>query len=428
MEFLTPGEKIKKLRIDLNMNQQELEDHGLSRAFISMIELGKRGLSRDSAKTIVDKFNEKARKLGIQLNIDKDYILNSPSEDAEKYCLNKLNDVQKETEIAEIIEIANDYDLDVVKAKAFERLGDIKYDAKDYTAAFISYSSSLDANSKLDEVNSKLFYLNTRLGICKFNQLMYKESVFHFDKAYNLAVNVGDIVLQKKSIFNLASCYKKIGDISKAIEFIDKYLLSCDKEKELEVFIRTNILKAVCYTEIKDIDKAESIYNELINDECFNSHPLLANVYNNLGFIYLDKEKYVDSLDYFNKSQHIRSDNNSDELYHTLIEKAEVYKRQGLYNEAIMLIKLGLEQSEKNNDLEYLIQGHYRLSDIYKLLNDNGKLKEEYEAILQLLSKTDRKKEIIIIYSKISEMFLNIDNIEKAKIYLKKSLKLLEED
>lgn len=428
MEFLTPGEKIKKLRIDLNMNQQELEDHGLSRAFISMIELGKRGLSRDSAKTIVDKFNEKARKLGIQLNIDKDYILNSPSEDAQKYCLNKLNTVEQETEIAEIIEIANEYDLDRVKAKAFERLGDINYEAKDYTAAFIAYSSSIDANSKLDKVDSKLFYLNNRLGSCKFSQLMHKEAVFYFDKAYNIAVNAGDIELQKKSMFNLASCYKKIGDISKAIEFIDKYLLSCDKEKELEVFVRTNILKAVCYTELKDIDKAESIYNELINDECFKAHPLLANVYNNLGFIYLGKEKYVDSLDYFNKSQHIRASNHCDDLSHTLIEKAEVYKRQGLYNEAIMLIKLGLEQSETNNDLEYLIQGHYRLSDIYKSLNDNEKLQEEYEEVLQLLSKTDRKKEMIIVYSKMSELFLNIDNIEKAKLYLKKSLELLEED
>jgi tetratricopeptide (TPR) repeat protein len=428
MDFLTPGEKIKKLRIDLNMNQQDLEDEGLTRAFVSMIEVGKRGLSRDSAKIIVDKFNEKAKKLDIDFYIDEDYILNSPAEDAQKYCLNKLKDVENESEIAEIIEIANEHNISIVVAEAFKKLGDINYNAKDYTAAFISYSSSLDANIKLSEANDNLFYLNNRLGCCRFNQLMYKEAIFYFDKAYIMVVNNGDIVFQKKLIFNLASCYKKMRNINKAIEFIDKYLLSCDKEKESEVFIRTYILKAVCYTELKDMDKSESIYNELINDECFSSHKLLANVYNNLGFIYLDKKKYLKSLEYFNKSQQIRVDNKSPNLSHTLIEKAEVYKGQGLYSEAIMLIKLGIEQCKNNNDLEYLIKGHYKLSDIYNILNDNGRLEEEYQIIIELLEKTDRRKETIKIYNKMCMLFLNINNIDKAKTCLNKSLELLDED
>lgn len=431
MDFLTPGEKIKKLRSDLNMNQQDLEDEGLTRAFVSMIELGKRGLSRDSAKIIVDKFNEKARKLDISFYIDEDYILRSPAEDAQKYCLNKLKDVENENEIEEIIEIAKENKIFIVTAEAFKKLGDIKYNAKDYTVAFISYSSSLDANIKLGEANDDLFYLNNRLGCCRFNQLMYKEAIFYFDKAYTIVANNGDVIFQKKLIFNLASCYKKMGNINKAIEFIDKYLLSCDKEKETEVFIRTNILKAVCYTELKDGNKAESIYYELINDECLKAHKLLANIYNNLGFIYLDKKEYLKSLEYFNKSQQIRVDNKSPNLSHTLIGKAEVYKSQGLYSEAIMLIKLGIEQSKDNNDLEYLIKGHYKLSDIYKILSDNGKLEEEYQIILALLEETDRKKETIKIYNEMCKLLLNInniDNIDKAKTCLNKSMELLDED
>jgi tetratricopeptide (TPR) repeat protein len=428
MDFLTPGEKIKKLRIDLNMNQQDLEDEGLTRAFVSMIELGKRGLSRDSAKIIVDKFNGKAKKLDISFYVDEDYILSSPAESAQEYCLNKLKNLENENEIEEIVEIAKDHNLYIIIAEAFKKLGDIQYNAKDYTVAFISYSSSLDANIKLSNVNDNLFYLNNRLGCCRFNQLMYKEAIFYFGKAYSMVVNNGDVLFQKKLIFNLASCYKKMGYINKSIEFIDKYLLSCDKEKEVEVFIRTNMLKAVCYTELKDSNKAEVIYNELINDECFKEHKLLANVYNNLGLIYLDKKEYLKSLEYFNKSQQIRSENKSPNLSHTLIEKAEVYKMQGLYTEAIMIINLGIEQSKNNNDLEYLIKGHYKLSDIYNILNDNEKLEEEYKIIIELLEKTDRRKELIKIYNKMCMLFLNTNNVDKAKTCLNKSMELLDED
>jgi transcriptional regulator with XRE-family HTH domain len=119
MIFFTTGEKIKNLRKKLGMRQQELEDENLTRAFISMIETGKRGLSKDTARVIAEKINNKAIKLGMSLNIDEQYLLRSPGEDAEIYCMEKLNGIPTIDEIDVIIDIAKKYNLLKVEARAY---------------------------------------------------------------------------------------------------------------------------------------------------------------------------------------------------------------------------------------------------------------------------------------------------------------------
>ena len=42
MEFLTQGEKLKNLRLELNLRQKDLSDEKVTREFISMVEKGKR--------------------------------------------------------------------------------------------------------------------------------------------------------------------------------------------------------------------------------------------------------------------------------------------------------------------------------------------------------------------------------------------------
>lgn len=60
MNFLTTGEKIKRLRIQLNLTQEELQTENVTRGLISMIETNKRDVTYATAVKLVDKFNEKA--------------------------------------------------------------------------------------------------------------------------------------------------------------------------------------------------------------------------------------------------------------------------------------------------------------------------------------------------------------------------------
>ena len=144
MEFLTITEKLKFTRKYLNMKQEDLADENLTRGLISMIEIGKRSISNKVALIIYKKFKQKSKKLNIKLKIDSGFLLRSPSEDAELYCLKKLDEINKDKDIIEIIEIANKFNLLKVKAMAYGKSGEFFFNKKDYNAAFINYNYAIE--------------------------------------------------------------------------------------------------------------------------------------------------------------------------------------------------------------------------------------------------------------------------------------------
>lgn len=424
MIFLTQGEKIKKIRKELDMNQADIQDKNLTRAFISMIELGKRCLSRESARMITNKFNHRAKEIGINLNISEDYLLNSPKEDAELYCLNKLGENIIENEIKDIFLIADRYNIKSVKATAYEKLGDIKYKEKDYTMACINYSTSLDVYNEEVTRNKNIINIINKIGACKVKEMLYYEAIYYFNKVYEFAFKEGETLLQKKSIFNLASCYKKLEDFNKSIEHIDKFLLLEDKKEEK--YIDMCILKANCYTEMKEYEKALEIFNELANETNIST-PSLGKIYNNMGFIYLEKNMNIESLEYFNKSQKIRSENEDSLLCYTLIYKSIAFKNQGLNEEALMLASLGIEYAERENNYDALFIGYYKLGDIYLLLNDLEKLEEVYLKLLVLLEKAHKNIEAVKVCNTLIKLYIEMGNNVKAEKYSSRSLELLEQ-
>ncbi len=142
MEFLTPGERVKKIRKMLKMKQRELQAENITRGFISMIEGNRTTMSRETASIIAEKFNKKAQELGVDLNIDGDYLLMTPAEEAEYYCIQKLsriNTIENLEKLKEIFEIADEYKLKRVTALAYIKIGDVMYKNQHYQDAFIDY-------------------------------------------------------------------------------------------------------------------------------------------------------------------------------------------------------------------------------------------------------------------------------------------------
>ena len=144
MEFLTIAEKLKFTRKYLKMKQEDLSDENLTRGLISMIEIGKREISIPVALKIYKKFEIKAKQLNIELKIDNDYLLRSPSEDAELYCLKKINETNTDKVIKDIIKIANNFNLLRVEAIAYAKLGEYYFNIKDYNTAFQNYNYAID--------------------------------------------------------------------------------------------------------------------------------------------------------------------------------------------------------------------------------------------------------------------------------------------
>ncbi len=84
--ILSPGEKIKKLRIDLNLKQNDIVDEQVTRNFISMLENGKTKLSYKVAQIIADRVKDICALQGVPFIYSADYLMETVEEQVKKQC------------------------------------------------------------------------------------------------------------------------------------------------------------------------------------------------------------------------------------------------------------------------------------------------------------------------------------------------------
>lgn len=420
MNFLTPSEKIKQTRKFLKMKQEDLQDENVSRGLISMIETDQRLLAKNVAIKLVEKFKQKAKELDISFEIDENFLLRSPAEDAELYCLKKLaGSIINE----EILEIASKFNLLEIKASFYCKKGDFYLARKDYDKAFINYNDSMSIYSDIKQ-HELIPHLYFRIGLCKARACKYNDALSYFDICQRYSLMYKDTKTQQLVLYDIALCYKKINKFELALETIQKYLFFCSKEDNFYYY--ANILKANCYEALGKYDIVIEIYTSLISKISKPEDPLLVYIYNNLGLVYLDKADFNTSLEYFEMAEKIVLHNENPNLCHTLIEKSELFFRQQLYPDAIKTITLGLKYAEAYNDYEYLLKGNYNLLRIYESMDDISNLKKVYLIIADLLKVNNNSSELTSIYVKLSLIYLNENDIEQAKKCLVLSQKPFE--
>jgi len=418
MEFLTPGERIKKTRKMLKMKQLDLQGEKIKRNFVSMLETGERGLTKDTAKYLAEKFNNRASELGITLNIDDSYLLMSPKDEALKYCLDTLNsDITIEI-INNVIEISHDYDLGRIEAEALLKKGNLYYNEKKYYKAAFNY---IDALSKYGEIADNKFesYLFNKLGLCKLNELLYAEALEFFNKAYFLSKISNDLYTQKHSVYNISLCHRKLHKLDESIEYADKYLVLCNKSEDLLNYVYANVVKANCYRDLEKIEDAEKIYVSLLDEFSSLNDPSLAYVYDNLGLLYADIEEYDKAAESLDFSQKIRTETDFSNLDKSLIDKASILIKQKRYNEALILLNLGIDLATKFNDIEYELKGYYMLIEINSEIGATTELETTYIKILKIAEEKNDYKSISVICNKLCLMYLNNNMADKAIEFLK---------
>jgi HTH-type transcriptional regulator, quorum sensing regulator NprR len=418
MIFLTTGEKIRSLRKKFGMRQQELEDENITRAFISMIETGKRGLSRETARHIAEKLNKKAEVLGVSLNIDEAYLMRTLAEDAEVYCLQKLNNTPTKDEIEVIVEVARKYSLTKVEAQAFKTLGDYEFEGESYGAAFINYMVSLDLYKDTDDKNF-IAYLYNKLGVCKFNQLEYIEANSFFDRGNYYAILYKDSIIEKYTIYNAARAFKKLEKYEEALKYTQSYLELCDKKEELKDYVYACVLKANCYRHKKNKDKAINVLRRLLDELPVGKCELGWYVYNNIGEIYLDENSLESSLECFDTAEKIAEGSCKNKLPWTYIQKSAVFSKKGVLDEALKFAYKGLKLAVEANEILTVINSYYKLINIYTSLGDFANLRSSYIKLVDILkNKETYKDEVIKIYNKLALLYLEQNDIEMCKKYL----------
>lgn len=418
VEFISGNEKIRLLRKQLKMTQQEFQDSHFTRGYLGLLENGRRNITLQASKIIAEKFMKKARELNIELELEEDYFSRSIKEDARIYCERALEDNLYIDELDEIMNIGKKYELNKIEAKGYRKKGDIYFGENQYLEAYKNYFYSMDI-LRYEGAKAEICYIYNKLGCCKSLLLDYEEAIVYFNKAiYNAELFKEDQILMYAS-YNMAIACSCINKFQEAIDIIDEFANKFQIEKYFINYVYANILKANCYEGLNKIEKAITILKDLINiiDEKSDeeSIKLLGLIYNNLGSLYTRDEHLSKALDYYNKSQHIRSKFDNKNVSHTLIEKANIYINKELYDEAIMIIELGIEKANEYNDYEYIFKGYELLEKIYYKLDMKEELEKVIEAAVSILDKTNNLELKMKYYTKMQELYFKDKEYDRAE-------------
>ncbi len=413
MDFLSPGKRLKALRQQLNIKQVELEEIGVSRNYISMVESDKRNLTGVTLANYLKFMQNKADELETNINLDVNYLLLPEKEEARNYCHMKLDLTLSHKNLDEVIKIGEKYKLEDILLKSYLLKGNLLYDENSYNTAFVYYYKILEIhNDNKDNSNKSFAYI--KLSKCKIMTLSYEEALTYLFKAYSYCKEFNDDTNLRNCLYNIALSYKKSSEYDNALIYIDELLNICDCDTNINVYIISIILKCNCYLKKKDYHLALTIYFDILNNFSENIGVHLGLIYNNIGCIYCEINEIDKSIDYFNRSISFRKVHDIKNLNSSIIDMSSAYVKENSYDKAIELLYEGIALSEKYSNIEFLIRGYSILEDIYIKLNDKNKLEEIYLVLVEILKEIDVVK-VLGIYIKLSLLYMDIGKYDKSK-------------
>ena len=436
MEILSSGQKIRKIRKELKINQKEITGGEITRELISMIENDKSTLTPTVAQIITDNINRICKEKNIDFILNIEYLLEDINSQTDKIASKYIDflsinedNISKDfsKNIEEIESFLIKHDVPKKKMIIYEKIGDIFKKQKEFNKSYIYYIKAFENHNGLFN-DSRLFSILQKLGgICiylgkdkealDFNNLalMYNNTItedlkykvlynntlayMHLEEYNKALLEIGHVentfkTLTKEYILELnvlkAHClrYKKFySDSLKTNELMLSTLYNNDTENI--ILITANILDI--YTVLKDIKNIKVYIDKLIYlmnnyseiKESYHS----PNTYNQLGFSANSINNIELSIEYYKKSiEAARYKRNKrvilmslDQLLDILIKEKNIEEINSFKNQIIEMISLDIVRPG--------IPPIFKLMVFYNDIGDNESLNSLLQFILD--SKKD---------------------------------------
>ncbi len=413
LQFYSPNEKIKLMRTNLRVNQWELESENMSVGFISMMEIGKRNVSKESSKKLSEKFNLIAKENSIKIELDEEYFYRQPEEDARIYCELELQKENNHKQLDELIVIANRFQLLDLLAKIYH-LKALRYmEEKDNNNAFICLNNCLGIYKELreDKLQANIYDL---MGSCKLKLSEYDEAIFYYTQAiaYSIYEDSNDIFFRAN--LNISNAYGRSKSYKKSIDIIDKNILKRSSIVEAKYVTNARVIKAISLDKLGRRDEALKEYFKLLEDLNDENQKLLALIYNNVGECYYEKGEYNEALRYLSKANIIKNRVDKETLSNTLNIKAKIFFKQGLYEESIMILEMAIRMAEKYKKTEIIYDNYFDLVFILESRNDIEKVIYYMKEFLNTLKEYDFEKGNLFAMYKLSEAYSKNGQLSEA--------------
>lgn len=431
-EILKPGEKIKKLRVELNMNQSEIAGD-FDRSNISSAERTG-NISKILAETIVQSFNKKIGENKLNLEkITSKWLLENIDIQIERFIdkyLDKLSDAkmsQNQPESTDfVVELINSFIKKYsirkeTKVKIFNTISDTYfsiacyekckiYALREYTLA-VRYSDGESVLKAIVNYIRASYYSNN-----------YKELINFIEIAEETAEDYK--IKQTSSLkiiyYYAVKVYSKIDKLDVCLQYIK--LLEENFKLIPNEYFDVLTMKGVCYLRNKDLTECKLIFEDILkrSKEQGNAN-IAALTYVNLAEIELEENKIKECDKYIIKALDIKTDKSyhTNVMYYSLLTSIKSNNMEFIKNNYLETLNCLLEIKEVNMQYDIIVGVfNYYVSN---LIDDS--LEELLKVIYdKILSNHISDIRIGYLFNIAKDYFTTVD-VEIAEKYFKIGLK-----
>lgn len=216
--ILNQGERIKYIRKELNINQEELGGERFSKNYISMFENNKRQINPVNAAFLAKRINDIAKEKNLDMDITSSYFLKTDIDLAKENCDKMLNEVKSNIGLSDeniyillkdVVILALEYNLLKQYGNAIFLMGLNSFRKKLYYCSLNQFMEALDTYYKLGNIQA-IIDTYKYMGIVAYKNRNIHSALSYFNMAENLLKKEHDYLLIDEIEYYREKCYKKL--------------------------------------------------------------------------------------------------------------------------------------------------------------------------------------------------------------------------
>ncbi|WP_026477304.1 helix-turn-helix transcriptional regulator [Alkaliphilus transvaalensis] len=433
MEILSAGEKIKKLRCDLGLKQDDITNEEVTKSLVSMIENNKRSLSWNTARIIAGCLNRYYSTLGKE--ITPEFLMETEEDQARKIIEKEIADMQpviKTSNVDEklvdrsfekMMDLANSWGLEKEIADLYILKGDYYYHSYQYNKGLKFYSDALEYYMGAKDYG-KVGQIYNSIGISYLMMMLYDQALIYLTKAYDMAQeHATNNQAKRKAIatFNLILCNRYLQKHDLALQYISLYKDLKSEDPSINHYLdKVLLIEANTHRDLKNFERAEKLYMRLLNRKEKLEVNTLFLVYENCAELYRELNRPEHALDHIDKAFEFKDRVNENYLPSLYLQQAKCYMLLG-ENERIMpILNNGLMLAERVAKKDLIINLHFAAVQAYISMKDYQNslihLQKAERMILDQNIETKKNE----LYSFYVEVYFLLEENQKSMEYVAK--------
>lgn len=409
---MTNQEKLIFIRTFLKARQKDLARNDITREFISMVESGKRNMSRDVAIDIMRNAIEFAKEKEIELNYDEEFIARNNEEDLCVLCESLPNNEESFEKCDYISALGKEKNMQWPEVYATKKKGNIYVVNQEYDKAERVYRKCLNLIDRIGS-NALKQEIYNNLGLIKDRCLQYYDAVVYYQEALNYCYINNEFTIKDKINYNIGLTYYNMEDYEKSLDTLQRLLY--DEVEKSSYYYKSKMIQGVIFYKLKKTPEALETLSNLIQVENIDNESLIR-AYNNIALCYIDKEEYSKAEKFFDKAIEI-ADKVKLTKHEILGDKGNLYFEVKRYDEAIGVLKESVEISEEIGNYKYQLEGLKLLYKIYFEEKDESEQEKILIRILSVANDTGSKDEIIWSMKRLIDLAVKQKDLNKVKIF-----------